>query len=48
MAKKATDKNWKSVKKKTRIGKSVRTKYGRPGPNGGNKRYRKPYKGQGK
>ena len=35
-------------KKKTSIGNSVRTKNGKPGPNGGNKRYKKPYRGQGK
>ena len=36
------------VKKKTRQGQSSRTKYSRPGPNGGNKKYKKKYRGQGK
>jgi len=36
------------VKKKTRQGNSSRTKYGRPGAEGGNKTYRKKYRGQGK
>ena len=35
-------------KKKTSIGLSKFTKYGHPGPNGGNKNYRKKYRGQGK
>ena len=35
-------------KKKTSIGNSVRTKTGKPGPCGGNKTYKKPYRGQGK
>ena len=35
-------------KKKTSIGNSVRTKTGRPGANGGNKGYKKRYRGQGK
>ena len=35
-------------KKKTRQGKSKLTKYGTPGPHGGNKGYKKKYKGQGK
>jgi len=38
----------KSYKKKTRQGQSTRTIYGRPGPHGGNKRYKKKYRGQGK
>ena len=35
-------------KKKTRNGLSPFTKYGRPGPYGGNKNYKKRYRGQGK
>ncbi len=38
----------KKKKKKTSIGASQLTKYGRPGPHGGNKRYKKKYRGQGK
>ena len=34
--------------KKTSIGNSKFTKHGHPGPNGGNKNYRKKYRGQGK
>ena len=37
-----------SVKKKTRQGLSKLTKYGKPGECGGNKKYKKPYKGQGR
>ena len=37
-----------SSKKKTRQGTSKFTKYGNPGPNGGNKGYKKKYRGQGK
>jgi len=37
-----------STKKKTSIGSSKFTKRGTPGPNGGNKRYKKKYRGQGK
>jgi len=35
-------------KKKTSIGNSKLTKCGRPGPFGGNKNYKKKYRGQGK
>ena len=35
-------------KKKTRQGQGKRTKYGQPGINGGNKCYKKKYRGQGK
>lgn len=35
-------------KKKTSIGCSARTKTGKPGPHGGNKHYKKRYRGQGK
>jgi hypothetical protein len=35
-------------KKKTSIGSSQLTKYGQPGPHGGNKRYKKKYRGQGR
>ena len=38
----------KKVKKKTRIGNSPRTKARAPGPNGGNKGYKKKYRGQGR
>jgi len=34
--------------KKTCNGQSTNTKYGSPGPNGGGKRYKKKYRGQGK
>ena len=34
-------------KKKTSIGQSPLTMYGSPGPHGGNKRYKKRYRGQG-
>ena len=46
MAQKKTQKT--AVKKKTSIGNSPRTKTGKPGPNGGNKHYKKRYRGQGK
>ncbi len=42
------DKDNKKIRKKTRLGNSPRTKYGRPGPYGGNKTYKKRYRGQGK
>jgi len=48
MAKKSYTRERQVNKKKTSIGNSVRTKSGKPGPNGGNKRYKKPYRGQGK
>ena len=35
-------------KKKTRQGQGTRTKYGQPGTHGGNKCYKKKYRGQGK
>jgi hypothetical protein len=35
-------------KKKTSIGNSKFTKRGHPGPHGGNKDYKKKYRGQGK
>ncbi len=38
----------KAHKKKTRQGQSNRTIYGQPGIHGGNKGYRKKYRGQGK
>ncbi len=37
-----------SPKKKTRQGESKFTKNGSPGPYGGGKVYKKPYRGQGK
>jgi hypothetical protein len=46
MAKKQTHN--KTTKKKTSIGKSALTKRKQPGPHGGNKGYRKRYRGQGK
>ena len=36
------------IKKKTSQGQSNRTKYGNPGVHGGNKKYKKRYRGQGK
>ena len=47
-SKKNHDQKTKKKKKKTRIGLSQLTKYGQPGPNGGNKNYKKRYRGQGK
>ena len=47
MAKKNQTKQ-ETTKKKTSIGNSKLTKTGSPGPNGGNKKYRKPYRGQGR
>jgi len=38
----------KTQKKKTSIGNSKFTKRGSPGPCGGNKNYRKRYRGQGR
>lgn len=38
----------KTRKKKTSIGGSKFTKHGLPGPYGGNKNYKKRYRGQGK
>jgi hypothetical protein len=37
-----------STKKKTSIGNSKFTKRGTSGPHGGNKRYKKKYRGQGR
>jgi len=48
MAKKNVERVREKHKKKTRIGHSKFTKTGHPGPHGGNKNYRKPYRGQGK
>lgn len=46
---KKKDTNQKAPKKKkTSIGNSTLTKHGKPGPYGGNKCYKKRYKGQGK
>jgi hypothetical protein len=36
------------VQKKTYNGQGKNTKYGTPGPHGGNKKYKKKYRGQGK
>ena len=46
----ASPKNKQSstAKKKTSIGKSALTKRKQPGPHGGNKGYKKRYRGQGK
>tara|TARA_R100000808_G_C2102107_1_gene118847 strand:- start:416 stop:565 length:150 start_codon:yes stop_codon:yes gene_type:complete len=38
----------KQNKKKTSQGSGKFTKWKRPGPNGGNKKYRKRYRGQGR
>ena len=38
----------KRNKKKTSIGHSTQTKLKQPGPNGGNRGYKKRYRGQGK
>jgi hypothetical protein len=38
----------KTRKKKTSIGNGKFTKQGHPGPHGGNKSYKKRYRGQGK
>jgi len=38
----------KTRKKKTSIGNGKFTKQGHPGPHGGNKSYKKKYRGQGK
>jgi hypothetical protein len=37
-----------STKKKTSIGKGKFTKGGSPGPHGGNRNYKKKYRGQGR
>ncbi len=46
----ASPKNHKhnGTKKKTSIGNSSLTKRKQPGPHGGNRGYKKPYRGQGK
>ena len=36
------------ARKKTYNGQGKYTKYGTPGPHGGNKKYKKKYRGQGK
>ena len=46
MAQKKTNNH--AAKKKTSIGKSSFTKRKQPGPHGGNKGYKKRYRGQGK
>jgi hypothetical protein len=48
MAKKNAARKRETKKKKTSIGHSKFTKTSHPGPHGGNKRYKKPYRGQGK
>lgn len=48
MAKNNSDKREGTAKKKTSIGMSKFTKHGHPGPCGGNKCYKKRYRGQGK
>jgi len=45
---KNTERQHDSRKKKTSIGNSKFTKRGSAGPHGGNKNYRKKYRGQGK
>lgn len=48
MAKKNKERKRETHKKKTSIGHSKFTKTGHSGPHGGNKKYKKPYRGQGK
>jgi len=48
MAKKKNIRERNVNKKKTSIGNSVRTKRRSPGPHGGNRHYKKPYRGQGR
>jgi len=48
MAKKNKERKRAKSKKKTSIGNSKFTKRGTPGPHGGNRHYRKKYRGQGK
>lgn len=47
MAKKDRQKN-ETRRKKTSIGNSKLTKRGTPGPHGGNRGYKKRYRGQGR
>tara|TARA_R100000008_G_C3556371_1_gene153438 strand:- start:546 stop:695 length:150 start_codon:yes stop_codon:yes gene_type:complete len=47
-SKKNHDRKNNKKKKKTSIGSSQLTKYGTPGPHGGNKKYKKRYRGQGR
>ena len=42
------NKNINGTKKKTSIGNSALTKRKQPGPHGGNRGYKKAYRGQGK
>ena len=48
MAKKRKERQAEVRKKKTRIGSGKYTKTRQPGPYGGNKGYKKAYRGQGK
>jgi len=48
MASAKKDQKIEANRKKTYNGQSTRTKYGTPGPYGGNKKYKKRYKGQGR
>ncbi len=48
MAKKNRERKREVRKKKTSIGNSKFTKRGQPGPHGGNKHYKKKYRGQGR
>jgi len=48
MAKKSKERQTETRKKKTRIGQGKFTKKRLPGAHGGNKGYRKAYRGQGK
>jgi hypothetical protein len=48
MASAKKDQKIEAIKKKTYNGQSASTKYGTPGPYGGNKKYKKRYKGQGR
>jgi hypothetical protein len=47
MAKKNVERKREVRKKKTSIGNSKLTKTGHPGPHGGNRHYKKKYRGQG-
>ena len=48
MASKKNSGSTKRSKKKTSIGHSTQTKYKQPGTHGGNRGYKKRYRGQGK
>ena len=48
MARKTDSTKREGGKKKTSIGHSTQTKYKQPGTHGGNRGYKKRYRGQGK